>query len=114
MNDDDDRGWRAECLQDYVGNRMTPKDFAEHIGVSLTTAHRILSGRGWQDVPRPDGFEHPWPKQDRRADLIEQHPLYQKGLQLFKDLRWTHHQLGLYLGVSAEVAYRATLREGIE
>ena len=114
MSDDNDADWRSECLRDYVNERMSPKDFADHIGVTVTQAYRILCGRAWKDIPRPEGFEHPWTDQDRRADLIEQHPLYRKGLQLFKDLRWTHHQLGLYLGVSADAAYRATLREGIE
>jgi plasmid maintenance system antidote protein VapI len=57
--------WREDCLQDYVRERMTPKQFAQHIGITVICARRILNGERWQSVVRPEGFKYPWTSRNR-------------------------------------------------
>ena len=57
-----DRDFRIECLQDYVDQRMSAKEFAEHVGMNVNNAYRILAGEQWINTPRPDGFAYPWPE----------------------------------------------------
>jgi hypothetical protein len=52
--------WKLECLQDYVKDRMTPKQFSEHVGLSLGRVYMVLKGKIWTDIPRPVGFQYPW------------------------------------------------------
>jgi len=54
--------WRTECLSDYVREKMSTKQFAAHLGVTVNNALYVLRGEGWRDIPRPEGFRHPWPK----------------------------------------------------
>jgi hypothetical protein len=54
--------WKAECLEDYVRERMTPRQFADYVGISITGAYEILQGNRWIQIPRPEGFEYPWPE----------------------------------------------------
>lgn len=54
--------FKAEVLQDYVDQRMTPAQFAEHTGMAKCAVYRILSGESWVRTPRPVGFEYPWPE----------------------------------------------------
>ncbi len=61
-----DHAWRYECFEDYVEKRMSPKEFAEHIGFTLSNTYFILQGKAWKDTPRPEGFQYPWPE---RANL---------------------------------------------
>lgn len=53
--------WRAGVLVDYVRERMNVYQFAEHIGVQPKTAECILRGYTWKTIPRPEGFQFPWP-----------------------------------------------------
>lgn len=54
--------FKAEVLQDYVDQRMTAKEFAEHTGLPLNNVYRILAGEQWTKTPRPEGFMYPWPE----------------------------------------------------
>ena len=54
--------WQADCLKDYVRDRMSALQFSQHIGTQLGVAKRILRGKGWKSTPRPEGFCYPWPK----------------------------------------------------
>ena len=75
-----DDAWKAECLVDYVRERMTPQEFAEHCGFRLSNAYLILQGKAWTNLPRPEGFAYPWPEREnlgsrsrfrRRQEYIE-------------------------------------------
>jgi hypothetical protein len=59
--------WRVSVLVDYVRERMTIHEFAEHIGSRPRTAEYILRGYSWKDTPRPEGFQFPWPGQASRV-----------------------------------------------
>jgi plasmid maintenance system antidote protein VapI len=61
-----DDAWKAECLEDYVRDHMTPQEFAEHCGFKLSNAYLVLQGKAWTNLPRPEGFAYPWPE---RANL---------------------------------------------
>lgn len=54
--------WQEECLNDYVREKMSPEQFAEHVGANLCLATRILRGQSWKSILRPPGFCYPWPK----------------------------------------------------
>jgi hypothetical protein len=56
-----DDAWREAALRDYVDARMTVFQFAERIGVRPRTAEYILRGYTWRSIPRPEGFQFPWP-----------------------------------------------------
>lgn len=61
--------YRAVCTDEdleqafemYVKNHWSGVRFAEFLGMKQVTAHAILSGRNRRNVPRPEGFEYPWP-----------------------------------------------------
>jgi plasmid maintenance system antidote protein VapI len=53
---------KTEYIADYVRQRMSLRQFAEHIGLSTATASFILRGLGWKHIPRPEGFQYPWVK----------------------------------------------------
>jgi hypothetical protein len=55
-----DHEQKKQWLEDYVRERMSPMQFAEHTGRTRAAAYGILSGRAWKDVPRPEGFLYPW------------------------------------------------------
>lgn len=63
----EDEAWKAECLVDYVNDRMSLEDFALHVGCSLPTALKVLRGESWIAVSRPPGFAYPWPRKSSRT-----------------------------------------------
>jgi hypothetical protein len=50
------------ALEAHVKNRWSIAQFTEATGLSNAQAGSILKGRYRKDVPRPEGFEHPWPE----------------------------------------------------
>lgn len=51
----------AEAFARYTQEHWSGVQFAEHLGISQITAHSILKGRTRNSVPRPSGFQYPWP-----------------------------------------------------
>jgi hypothetical protein len=50
-----------EALALYVQNHWSCRQFAEHLGMKPITADAVLVGRNWAHIPRPEGFQYPWP-----------------------------------------------------
>ena len=50
-----------EALSLYVQNHWSCRQFAEHLGMKPITADAVLVGRNWAHIPRPEGFQYPWP-----------------------------------------------------
>jgi hypothetical protein len=108
-----ERDWKEECLRDYVDQKMTPVEFAEHVGCTLWHSYLILGGKAWTHVPRPQGFQYPWPE---RAHLgtrgferkeREYRKVYERLSEDKKrDTKWTLTQLATSLDVSAHTARR--------
>jgi len=61
----------ADAFTRYVEEHWSGVRFGEHLDISQLTAHQILSGRTWKHVPRPMGFQYPWPGVNARRG--EQH-----------------------------------------
>lgn len=55
-----------EALRIYTKEKKSGVWFAEYLGIALPTGHQILSGKTWAHVPRPTGFQYPWPDAARR------------------------------------------------
>ena len=101
--------WKEAALREYVTRRMTPRQFANHIGYSYSGAITILLGRMWPETPRPEGFMHPWPERAAqsvallhrytREDII-------KALALKEAEGWSYRQLARYMGVSHCTTHR--------
>ena len=51
----------VEGLQMYVDERLTGMELARRLNISTTYVGDLLKGRHWKDVPRPEGFQYPWP-----------------------------------------------------
>lgn len=100
--------WQAGVLHDYVQARMTPKQFAEHIGTSYSGAVAVLCGKIWKDAPRPDGFLYPWPEQSYKSTAIKQRYTREEvneALALKAKEKWSYRTLAAFMGVSNCTAY---------
>lgn len=108
MKRDRDPVWRRECFEDYVRERMTPAQFAEHIGLTVDSAYWILSGEGWKNTERPEGFVYPWPE---RADLSpparfrRRQTTYVDAYERMTAEGWSYRDLAKHLGVSTSSAH---------
>lgn len=49
------------ALKMYVEERLTGMELARRWNMSSTYVGDLLKGRHWKDVPRPEGFQYPWP-----------------------------------------------------
>jgi hypothetical protein len=104
-----DPTWGRECLEDYVRERMSPKQFAEHIGVGLGHVYEILLGRTWRHIPRPEGFVYPWPERGHaghRGSIEQRMVRYAEGVERFESEAWDMKQLAEHLKVSKSSAHR--------
>lgn len=96
--------WRAECeglLRRYVEERWCVLRFADEAKVGIRQAQRILRGREWRTIPRPEGFEYPYPEHFRgngRRKLTFQQ--LEEGLRLFYTRNWCVQQLADHLGIT--------------
>lgn len=75
------KSWKQECMEDYVRERMSPKEFAEHCGFTTANAHLILIGKSWKTTKRPEGFEYPWPE---RA-YLHSRSWFERRLSLYRE-----------------------------
>jgi hypothetical protein len=110
-----DRAWREECLEDYVRDRMSPQEFAEHVGCSCKNAYAILGGKIWTDTPRPEGFSYPWPEYEARSSKYvsqKRKEKYAEGMQLYRENGWDQHQLSAHLGMAITTTRDLLRREG--
>mgnify|MGYP003338887982 CR=1 FL=1 len=107
-----DAKWRSDALAEYVKHKMTPKQFAAHVGVTQTQAYNILRGQSWRDIGRPDGFKFPWkPQKTHRQICTERTEIYREGVRLWAENGWTFRQLAEHMGVPAYTAWTAVQRE---
>lgn len=111
-----DYAFRVECLQDYVDQRMSAKEFAEHTGVDINSVYRILCGEQWLNTPRPEGFIYPWPehaKASRKRLDESKFPFYADVMKRAKAESWgvrkTANTMGI--GVATLVTVKRKLRE---
>ena len=104
--------WRAECLVDYVRDRMTPRIFAEHIGTSRSVAYKILLGDYWKATPRPEGFLYPWPEAQNPVVISQRRKeAYADGYKRFEEGKWTYRKLAYYLGIPTQTAWDVVQRK---
>ena len=112
MDGEQDRAWRASCFDDYVAERMSPKTFAEHVGIGMSHAYEVLAGKAWRDVPRPEGFEYPWPEmKSTHRVFAEREEMYRNGVRLWAENKWSYRQLARYMNVPAYTAWTVVQRE---
>lgn len=50
-----------EALALYVQHHWSSVQFSEHLGIPQISGHAILKGNGRAYIPRPAGFQYPWP-----------------------------------------------------
>jgi hypothetical protein len=101
--------WRADALMDYVRERMSPKQFAEHIGAPYSSAIHILSGNRWKATPRPAGFVYPWPERAAHSQSIRNaysRPEIEEALALRHARGWSYRELAEYMGVQQSTTHR--------
>ena len=108
-----DHDFVRSCLEDYVKERMSPYELAEHMGVSTDSAYELLWGRTWKKVPRPEGFQYPWP--ERQEFMVKQNfkkrlPRYRAGIKRYETEGWTLHQLADHLGIAKGNAWELVAR----
>lgn len=48
-------------LQMYVDERLTGMELARRLGIARSYVGDLLRGKHWKSVPRPPGFQYPWP-----------------------------------------------------
>ena len=104
---DDD--WKLECLIDYVRDRMTPYQFAEHIGMQLPHVYAVLAGQRWKHIPRPEGFEYPWPERARlgnRKSFLRCVHAYDEAVRLRDENGWSLARMAEFLGVHKGSAFQ--------
>jgi len=95
--------FKAEVLQDYVDQRMTAKEFAEHTGLDINQCYRILSGETWIKTPRPEGFMYPWPEHvnaNKRCNDVSCDPHFVAVLQQASAEKWGVRKTARMMGVS--------------
>ena len=98
-----DLKFQAEVLQDYVDQRMTPQEFAEHTGLDRNACYRILSGEQWIRTPRPDGFMYPWPEHaegHKRVNDSSRYPHFVDVLTQADAEKWSIRKTSKALGVA--------------
>ena len=108
-----DATWGRECLEDYVRERMSPKQFAEHVGVGLAHVYEILLGRAWRHIPRPEGFAYPWPERRSpgvRGSILRRMARYDASVARFEAEQWNFTQLAAHLNMSKSSAQRIVRR----
>lgn len=89
--------WQAECaalLQRYTDERWDVWRFAREAKIGYRQATKILLGRQWPSIPRPEGFVYPFPEHfkgnGRRRLTAEQ---VAEGLALFWLQGWCIQRL---------------------
>lgn len=95
--------FKAEVLQDYVDQRMTAKEFAEHTGLPLNNVYRILAGEQWTKTPRPEGFMYPWPEHasdHKRCIDTSRYPHFVDVLAQAEAEKWSVRKTSKALGVA--------------
>lgn len=100
---------RVAALRDYVVERMTPRQFAEHVGIGYSGAVAVLAGKIWRDTPRPEGFRYPWPERSYQSTAIKQRysrAEVDEALALKAKEKWSYRTLATHMGVSHCTAYR--------
>ena len=97
-----DDAWKRECLEDYVRERMTPHEFAEHVGMRKAHVYGILNGKAWRTTERPPGFQYPWPEREAlgsRNRFRRRVAEYDAAVREYESQGWTIQQLADRLGV---------------
>lgn len=96
---------RAELLRIYVQRRMTAAQFAHRARISRDTARLVLNGHAWREVPRPDGFEYPWPEAKSRSNKRKfTTKTVEEALRLHHVNKWSNRQLARHLGIGINTA----------
>ena len=98
--------WQEEALRDYVNERMSPKQFAEHIGAQVDTVYEILAGKTWVRAKRPEGFQYPWTGTRRKTPRILSQSEIDQALALREAEGWSHRELAQNVGVHFVTVYR--------
>ena len=98
-----DDAWKAECLEDYVRDRMTPQEFAEHCGFRLCHAYLVLQGNAWGNLPRPEGFAYPWPEREHlgsRSRFRRRQGAYLEAIRAMREEGLSRRDVALRLKVA--------------
>jgi transposase len=97
--------WKLECLEDYVKEHMSPKQFAAHVGISLNYAYEILQGNRWVQIPRPEDFEYPWPERlnvGSRSSFRRRQEEYVAAITEMRAKNLSKHEVAQRLGVAPQ------------
>jgi hypothetical protein len=114
-----DEAWRTECLEDYVRERMSPQQFAEHCGLRLNNVYAILWGKSWKNTPRPDGFLYPWPEREAlgsRSRFRRRQDDYIAAIKAMRAENLSKHEVAARLKVSYQTVddiVRRLTRKGL-
>ena len=99
---------RQSALKDafrlYVEHHWTHKQFADHLSVSVNHAAKILKGQAWPEVPRPEGFQYPWPEQIDQSRLLPRAKVVE-AFRRYQAEGWGMMDFVSYLGVSPATGY---------
>ena len=108
-----DADWVRECLEDYVRERMSPYDLAEHMGLSTDAAYNILWGKTWKNIERPEGFMYPWPERQEfmtKQNFKKRLPKYRAAVKKYEAEGWTLPQLAKHLKIPKGSAWELVAR----
>lgn len=92
----------AAALTSYVEQRWTPAQFSEALGVSRRYGNKILQGYYRTNVPRPEGFAHPWPDRSLRGTSPER---IVEALRRYREERLSIRAFARLLGVSKRAGW---------
>jgi hypothetical protein len=85
---------------------MTPRAFAEHVGITRSVAYQVLNGNYWKGIPRPEGFLYPWPESHNPVVVYQRRKeAYVTAYALFVAEKWTYRQLARHLGIPTQTAW---------
>lgn len=111
--------WQAECaalLQRYVDERWDIWRFGREAKIGHRQASKVLTGREWRSIPRPEGFAYPYPEHFRgNGNRKLTKDKVAEGLELFWRQGWCVQRLADWLGVTrhgaAMIVHGRTYRE---
>jgi len=104
----EDDNWKRECLEDYVREHMTPHEFAAHVGLPRPHAYAVLNGKRWRQVPRPEGFQYPWPERENfgsRNSFRRRVHEYDEAVKRFEAEGWSLSKFAKHVNVHKGSAY---------
>jgi hypothetical protein len=96
----------AQLLARYVKERLSLAQFARLARICDQHAGAVLRGLEWRDIPRPKGFQYPWPEHAirNRASRVLTPEQVREALIRRQQEGWSEQRLADHLGIGRQTA----------